>query len=403
MILLDPKGLLWGKRLRKLSLKGRLYYPLILGLTNFYARIELDEPVILSQFGSFKDPDLTAENLAGWFKEYADAGLAFPYEPAINQTWVQFDTPVAMRRDFPTTEDNQSPAPPEPEYTSWLRSIHGKDWESYNLSGYQHTIAEKRSQAGRKGGTVSGEARRSKTNDATANEQGDVVVEGAVAGVVDGDGVGVEHLASVATATPAAPATKEKQDSHQTSLKTARPTATTSTGEAKNSGNPRSQGNTTPSSAVPPPAPTGDDEDYLVAMWDYLMQFNPHANSAKRPGKWRELWKKDFGDILAPENDELYINRDMNEVIEVICMSQQPALQKYNVRPNLLAEHFDDLRSQVNKLKEKKVWNPIWEKFVSLVDPKGNVFKEDEHDEPIEFLDDTKNISFDTEEDDELA
>jgi hypothetical protein len=206
-ILIDPKGLLWGKRLRRLSNKARLFYPLILGLSNFYARIELDEPCILSNFTSFKDPDLTEENIAVWFNEYRDAGLAFLYQPTASQTWVQFDTPLSMRREYPTSEDNASPAPPRVEYAAWLQSVHGDRWKEYDLCGYQQTISEKRAEAGRKGGMASGEARRSKTNGASANES--VVVDVGEAVEDEVEDVEVLEVVEVGSTLPSASGQKQ--------------------------------------------------------------------------------------------------------------------------------------------------------------------------------------------------
>lgn len=53
-----------------------------------------------------------------------------------------------------------------------LYSVHGEKWEDYDLSKYQ-TRSEKRADAGKTGGKASGEARRSKTNGASANERVD--------------------------------------------------------------------------------------------------------------------------------------------------------------------------------------------------------------------------------------
>ena len=50
VIMIDAKGLLEGKRLRKLGLKARLYYPLLLGMANTYARLELDYDLLAARF-----------------------------------------------------------------------------------------------------------------------------------------------------------------------------------------------------------------------------------------------------------------------------------------------------------------------------------------------------------------
>jgi hypothetical protein len=190
MILIDPKGLMWGRRLRKLSLKARLYYPLMLSITNFYARVELDYDAILAQLSTFRDQDLTPANLASWFEEYKEANLVFLYSRAVGDPvfWVQFDTPVEMRRQFPSTEDNRSPEPPEPEYTDWLKAIHGDKWKDYHMTYYQQSISEKRAEAGRKGGVASAES-KAKQNQANVNKA-QPIKHGEGIGEQDGDVVG---------------------------------------------------------------------------------------------------------------------------------------------------------------------------------------------------------------------
>jgi hypothetical protein len=237
----------------------------MLGLTNFYARIELDEPCILSNFTSFKDADLTEENLTNWFNKYTDAGLSFLYK-AGTQTWIQFDTPLAMRKSFPTAEDNASPAPPEAEYTAWLQSIHGDKWKDYDLTKYQKewqsNISAKRAEAGRKGAEVTNAKRWGANGDGQQNQQTDFaesanrqsrLVEVVVEGGDEGEGgttssnlkSETESLASpessltnsgtgkTKTEVPAKgsgkaniPAPKEKKDSAAALLGTRCPTAT---------------------------------------------------------------------------------------------------------------------------------------------------------------------------------
>jgi hypothetical protein len=188
MILLDSKGLLRGKRLRKLPIMARLYYPFLLGHTNFYARIELDPEVIAADLSLLNDPNLCDAEVESYFAAYERVGLCLVYK-ARGSRWAQFDTLVSMRRDFPSAEDNKTPAPPDTVYRDWLRSLHGDDWPEYDIAGYQQSISEKRSAAG----VASGGARRNKKIAVEQNEHGVGV------GVVVGVGVGAVQAATQAT------------------------------------------------------------------------------------------------------------------------------------------------------------------------------------------------------------
>ncbi|MGA3370691.1 MAG: hypothetical protein ABSC48_02905 [Terracidiphilus sp.] len=137
-ILIDAKGLIEGRRLRKLSTKARYLYPIFLGLSNFYARLELDYELLVGRLVTFHDPDVTLENIEAWFNKYKQAYLCFIYQ---NGEWAQFDTPVEMRRDYPSKEDNKSPAPPDTEYTNWLKGLHGDNWEDYHMTKYRDHIS----------------------------------------------------------------------------------------------------------------------------------------------------------------------------------------------------------------------------------------------------------------------
>lgn len=327
-ILIDPKGLLWGKRLRRLSNKARLFYPLILGLSNFYARIELDETCILSNFSSFKDPDLTAENLTIWVNEYANAGLAYLYHPTATQIWVQFDTPLSMRREYPTSEDNQSPAPPLAEYSAWLQSLHGDTWKLYDLCGYQQTISEKRAEAGRKGGAASGEARRSKANASSASEGVVGDGEGGVVGEVE-----VEVEGVVCTNTTA----KEQNVIHRSAL-----TKSNSTQNGKTE--------TTGEEATP---------ETLAECFHVVVQSNPKYDAAKLPKKWKALWAEDFAILLQ--------SHDSATVYELIAASQTPSQAQYNVRPEVLIKNAEILFRLIEKLKKARAWSTVWNEFCRKV------------------------------------
>jgi transcription elongation factor Elf1 len=330
-----------------LSIKARLYYPLILGLTNFYARIELDEICILSNFTSFRDSDLTDENLKQWFNEYKDAGLAFPYKTT-TQTWMQFDTPVAMRRSYPTAEDNTSPSPPEREYTEWLTSIHGDKWAEYDLSKYQRTLSEKRADAGKMGGRASGEARRSKTNGASAIEPVDVYVDVADAVVDEGDGDDEEDV---------------DVSEQQLKLKAEAAMKDNSLNLSKSHQDETAKGNT--STEPSPPLPEGvslqEVVDDLVNKWDKLMKFNPKENSSLRPKGWEKFWARDFLSLLG-----FYA---VDTVYQMVAYTQSEEQKPYYIRPEVLLKRRESVLKEVKYRMEhnRKEWDAIWSSYLKMV------------------------------------
>ena len=183
-ILFDSTGMFKGKRLRALDTQSRYLYPYILMLTDLYGRIELGEEAICEEFISFKDETLTPSKMKQVFDSFEQNSLCFIYE-AKRSRWAQFDTPLDMRREYPSVDDCRSPAPPEPAYTEWLQSIHDEDWEKFHLGKHKSHISEVRAAAGR----ASGEARRTKLNKPEQNEH--VVV--AVGVVVEGEEA-VQHF-----------------------------------------------------------------------------------------------------------------------------------------------------------------------------------------------------------------
>lgn len=145
MAIIDPIGYFKGKRLRRCSPKARLFWLPIYLRSNGYARTELDFESIADDLASFRELAPTVQELETWFKEYTTNNLCFVYA-CRDQRWAQFDTRRSFTKDFKTADDKRSPAPPEPEYTRWLRELHGDDWPQYHwnkdLPNYSETLGK---------------------------------------------------------------------------------------------------------------------------------------------------------------------------------------------------------------------------------------------------------------------
>jgi hypothetical protein len=84
-------------------------------------------------------------------KEFESNNLCFGYNVK-GVRWIVFDKPNELRRTFKTTQDNETPAPPEPNYTDWLKSIHDDEWVDFHASSLEDPdLHEKRSRAGKAG------------------------------------------------------------------------------------------------------------------------------------------------------------------------------------------------------------------------------------------------------------
>lgn len=167
MPIFESKGLLEGKRLRKLTDYGHVMWPFIFSqASERYARLEIDLELILQKLGHLApildegrfespigyDPERALPVLEGIIDDYCRK-LAFRY--TVNGVeWMVFDKPNDMRFDYERREDIDSPAPPEPAFTEWLKSIHGENWASFHPGTVAQTseeISRKRSEAGKAG------------------------------------------------------------------------------------------------------------------------------------------------------------------------------------------------------------------------------------------------------------
>lgn len=120
MILIDPVGLFYGRRLSHCSDEARLVWPYLYLVSNAYGRLELNEALIISQaFATFKQkPDLTNAIV-----EFTCTSLLFLYvETETAKLWGQWDTPERCLPKYKTARDRRSPAPDSKEFERWRRS-----------------------------------------------------------------------------------------------------------------------------------------------------------------------------------------------------------------------------------------------------------------------------------------
>lgn len=119
---IDIEGLKHGKRLRRLSDTARFYYPLLLGSSNGYGRLEIDfdnlEREVFSEFRT----RVTQEQFWTLMQEYRDADLLFLYEFG-GQIWGQWDVKRGCLPRYQSRRDNESPEPPKAEYKRWVERI----------------------------------------------------------------------------------------------------------------------------------------------------------------------------------------------------------------------------------------------------------------------------------------
>ena len=120
MILIDPEGLFYGRRLSHCSDEVRLIWPYLYLVSNAYGRLELNESLIRSRvFATFK----TKPDLGDAIVEYVRTALLFLYvETETGKLWGQWDTPDRCLPKYKTARDKRSPAPDSKEFERWRRS-----------------------------------------------------------------------------------------------------------------------------------------------------------------------------------------------------------------------------------------------------------------------------------------
>lgn len=437
-ILINVQGLLEGKRLRKLGLKARLYYPLLLGLANTFARLELDYDLLAARFITFHDPETA--NIADWFKEYEKAKLVFIYDGhdagAEEPTrWAQFDTPVEFRRSFATKEDNDSPEPPEPAYENWLKSIHGAEWEQFHLTKYQRErqsdISGKRATAGRKGAAATNAKRWGTDSEGQQNQQTDFADSanrqshlGVVLGVDEVEGRGEGEGVGEGTTSFNLKSETESLASLESSLTNSGTGKTTTEAPVKGSANgdiPTPKDEKVPSRICPhcsrriagkspeylanhikknhpataPAASADADFDLddaaaeLARAWNLLMQYNEKFDPSKLPAKWETLWTADFRKLL-----NIY---PPSTVEGLMAYSQSDSQREYNWNCKVFYGNCERNLKFMEATKKTSKWKPVLERYVAIVTT-GNLPPEYE----IEFLDEQPNSNVEDEYD-ELA
>jgi hypothetical protein len=108
-------------------------WPYLYLLSNGFGRIEFDLDAVAFKFASFATAAPSPSELGAFFEEYQLQHLILLYE-ADGQTWGQWDTRRSHLKKFKTVKDTESPAPPEPLYSNWLREQHRSDWPAYHWS-----------------------------------------------------------------------------------------------------------------------------------------------------------------------------------------------------------------------------------------------------------------------------
>jgi len=156
MPIFDSKGMLKGRRLRKLSPVAHALWPFIFSMASEkYARLEIDAELIadellhLSDLLPVNEQATETQCVEDILQQFVANDLAFRYEYK-GVPWLVFD--CHFRRNYASTEDNHSPAPPEPAYTEWLKKLHNDDWESFHPDKVvPDDVKKQKAEAGRKG------------------------------------------------------------------------------------------------------------------------------------------------------------------------------------------------------------------------------------------------------------
>lgn len=132
-MLIDPKGLFFGERLKDCSDEARLHWPWLYAAANGYGRVELNVSKITDTvYSSFREKP-TPRALTGWIQEYADNFLIFVYSAPDGSLWGQFETSAKYLPKFKTQADHRSPAP-DPDELKAFRDAYVESRKSKYLS-----------------------------------------------------------------------------------------------------------------------------------------------------------------------------------------------------------------------------------------------------------------------------
>ena len=121
MLIVNPDGLFRGDRLAMCSKTAWLYWTPIFLCANGYGRFEVNHGRVAPQIGAHAPTEAEFE---ACIEEYAKVHLLFLYRVGVKR-WGQWDADKRFLPRWKTSQDKQSPWPPEPEYTNWMKMYHG--------------------------------------------------------------------------------------------------------------------------------------------------------------------------------------------------------------------------------------------------------------------------------------
>jgi hypothetical protein len=121
MLIVNPDGLFRGDRLAMCSKTAWLYWMPIFLCANGFGRFEVHHSRIALQIGAHGP---TEAEFDACIREYAKVRLLFLYKVGAKK-WGQWDADKRFLPRWKTAQDRQSPDPPEPDHTNWLKEYHG--------------------------------------------------------------------------------------------------------------------------------------------------------------------------------------------------------------------------------------------------------------------------------------
>jgi len=162
-MIVEGDGLWDGERLRNVgdvSALAHLFFPFWCSLGNNFARLELDWRLFAehakNRFGKLAP---SIQDIKEQFRLYEENYLILTYE-SNGKLWGQWDVKIKNLRRHKTVKDNDSPRPPEPRYTEWLKKYHPDNWQEHHSFFDDDSISAKRSVAGAKGAAVTNAKRQ---------------------------------------------------------------------------------------------------------------------------------------------------------------------------------------------------------------------------------------------------
>jgi hypothetical protein len=130
-MIIDEKGLLEGRRLRRCSSRARLLWIYYFAVSNDFGRLEFDFDLIADELRNLKEFSPTPEEVEEHLNEYVTQHLLFRYE-SNGKAWGVWDTRSTELKRYKTTESKRSPNPPDAPYIEWLKEHHGEEWQAFH-------------------------------------------------------------------------------------------------------------------------------------------------------------------------------------------------------------------------------------------------------------------------------